>query len=423
MLELTRGGGSGGGGEGERDAWLVQQGPASGVNGASASYSGVTVGGSGAASDASDADACASTPRARCCRRRVCHCAPPCAHAAARLGCGGCEVMDCAVGWTVALLALVLALVVRQNVCWSSHDELDLYLSLAKDDEAGLGPVPLMHAHSHNDYQQALPLTLALSAGFCSVEADVFRSLDGAALYTGHVSASEHRLEDQYLTPLAELSLANGRGSLSRLSRRLGLCEQHVLLVDLKTSSVATWELLEQELQRVNAKAGFSVFECYRNSAGADADADADGAPDGGPGAAVGAALPEPQSPTGRSPVAVIVSGVPEGSIADFSRRMLAAPTRCSRLDGRWADGERVAADPAVRSVQAMISAEWEAAFEDPKKLRDMVHTAHAASALVRFWAAPDTVDVWTLLLDAGVDLISSDQIAGLSAFLLGNTV
>src|SRR5438552_3449936 len=42
-------------------------------------------------------------------------------------------------------------------------------------------PVPLIHAHAHNDYLHRRPLLDALDCGFCSVEADV-HLVDGQLL-------------------------------------------------------------------------------------------------------------------------------------------------------------------------------------------------------------------------------------------------
>src|SRR6266571_3355435 len=42
-------------------------------------------------------------------------------------------------------------------------------------------PMPLIHAHAHNDYEHARPLFDALDRGFCSVEADIYL-VDGQLL-------------------------------------------------------------------------------------------------------------------------------------------------------------------------------------------------------------------------------------------------
>jgi len=58
------------------------------------------------------------------------------------------------------------------------------------------------------------------------------------------------------------------------------------------------------------------------------------------------------------------------------------------------------------------------------KKLKSIVQAAHEKGRLVRFWATPDRrsperVALWSELNAAGVDLINTDDLAGLQAFLL----
>ena len=48
-----------------------------------------------------------------------------------------------------------------------------------------------------------------------------------------------------------------------------------------------------------------------------------------------------------------------------------------------------------------------------------MVRQAHDQRRRIRFWAIPDKPLVWQVLLDLGVDLINTDDLDGLSEFLL----
>jgi hypothetical protein len=50
--------------------------------------------------------------------------------------------------------------------------------------------------------------------------------------------------------------------------------------------------------------------------------------------------------------------------------------------------------------------------------LRQIVEKAHQQGRKVRFWNAPDTSEGWQLLWSAGVDLINTDDLAGLETFL-----
>src|SRR4051812_49632410 len=73
------------------------------------------------------------------------------------------------------------------------------------------GPVPLVHAHAHNDYEHPRPLLDALDRGFRSVEADMWLSKD--ALLVAHTPLGlkpERTLQRLYLDPLRERVKANG---------------------------------------------------------------------------------------------------------------------------------------------------------------------------------------------------------------------
>jgi hypothetical protein len=75
-----------------------------------------------------------------------------------------------------------------------------------------------------------------------------------------------------------------------------------------------------------------------------------------------------------------------------------------------------------------IISDSWFAHFKwrgrdaisdaERQKLRDAVAKAHARGRRIRFWAAPDNETMWRELDEAGVDMINTDNLAGLAAFL-----
>lgn len=328
-----------------------------------------------------------------------------------RLTCGLCECIECVVIFSLLLLVTTMALVIRQNVCWTSEDELQLYLDLEREngplDLFGTGgvspPVPLMHAHSHNDYQQSVPVRLALAAGFCSIEADVF--LRDNMLLTGHVQPSDNDLKDQYLRPLIQLAKRDEArpGPINPLSERLGLCTQQTLMIDMKSSSYDTWATLETILDEMNTEAGFQVFECYDNQ---------------------GEPLKEPQvRRTGLSPVQVVMSGIAPSEIPILANKLLSKGKHCTRIDGRYDASSPAPTDPSVIRTLGMMSASWHASYAG--NLTEAVEQIHAVAprAKIRFWDTPENTVTWRLLLDAGVDLISTDRISGLKAFLLGETM
>ncbi|HAH43669.1 MAG TPA: hypothetical protein DCM07_02215, partial [Planctomycetaceae bacterium] len=51
-------------------------------------------------------------------------------------------------------------------------------------------------------------------------------------------------------------------------------------------------------------------------------------------------------------------------------------------------------------------------------KLREIVRQAHAAGRRVRFWATPESEELWEELIAAGVDHINTDKLEKLHDFL-----
>jgi len=97
---------------------------------------------------------------------------------------------------------------------------------------------------------------------------------------------------------------------------------------------------------------------------------------------------------------------------------------RFAGLDGRLSDlGSQVPAH-----VMPMISDNWTKQFHwngngpmpesERTKLREIVKRAHDSGRVVRFWATPESETLWRELRAAGVDLINTDELARLAAFL-----
>lgn len=55
---------------------------------------------------------------------------------------------------------------------------------------------------------------------------------------------------------------------------------------------------------------------------------------------------------------------------------------------------------------------------KDQVALRAFGERAHAQGRQVRFWNTPDRREVWPVLKEAGVDLMGTDDLAGLAASL-----
>lgn len=256
--------------------------------------------------------------------------------------------------------------------CW-----FVLLFVVASQNALSAEPTPLVHAHAHNDYEHDRPLLDALEQGFANVEADVH--LVKGELLVAHdafqVRAGK-TLEKLYLDPL-QARAKEHPGSVYAEP------VEFTLLVDLKTEAEATYAALDMTLAKYP-----ELFTQWTKE--------------------------------GRKPgaVTVIVSG--NRPIETMSKQL---PRRAG-VDGRLADLEL----PAQAELMPLISDRWGAHFSwngtgeisaaDRTKLHAAVKAAHDRGQRIRFWATADTPEMWRELDAAGVDLINTDNLAGLAAYL-----
>lgn len=239
------------------------------------------------------------------------------------------------------------------------------------------GAAPLLQAHAHNDYRHTRPLFDALDQAFTSIEADVH--LVEGTLRVGHDAKEltpSRTLESLYLDPLAT-QVRTGNGEI------YPNCERFILLVDIKTDAQPACEQLRTLLRRYAEI--LTIVENGKVRPGA---------------------------------VQVVISGnrppldSDEEGISYFG------------WDGRLSDLESTV--PAQR--MPMISDNWNDHFtwkgdgpmpaEERVKLQSIVQKAHSAGRLVRFWGTPENESIWRELASGGVDLIGTDDLAGLAKFL-----
>jgi hypothetical protein len=241
-------------------------------------------------------------------------------------------------------------------------------------------PVPLPRAHAHNDYEHRRPLLDALERGFCSVEADVW--LVKGQLLVAHDLKDIHperTLEMLYLDPLNQRAEQNG-GRIFRGGPTL------TLLIDVKSDATNTYVALRGILARYR-----KILTEFR--------------PDN----------------TRTNAVTVIISGNRARGL------MTKEPVRLAACDGRLADLESGASPHLIPLISDSWSAhfKWRAGQEEGPlaeverlKLRQIVKRVHQQGRRLRFWAVPDSAVSWKELLHADVDLINTDDLAGLQTFL-----
>ncbi len=274
----------------------------------------------------------------------------------------------------------------------------------------------LQRAHAHNDYEKTeqkagrIPLLDALGHGFTSVEADIAHYQgDLRLVHFSFQAAGEDpafTLRNVYLDPLRQWLKENGSNA-----------PPLDLLIDFKSTDQTTWNVLREQLAEYP-----EIFARFAQ----------DGVTPG--------------------PVTAHLSGEPNRDMIN------ADPVRFAGYDGRSAqlinrDGTP-AAPLAYENFYSMVSQSW-TSFNLPTiywngigempearraALADYVARAHANGMKVRFWNTPDSVTtmnrdtgesvfdpakaaqreaIWSVLLEAGVDLINTDDLAGLQSFLL----
>lgn len=266
--------------------------------------------------------------------------------------------------------------------------------------EQSQAPVPaakaVPRAHAHNDYEHDRPLFDALHYGFASVEADIW--LVGDGLRVAHDRAADWSkvptLQDLYLTPLRDLAARHGNGGVYADGMPV------TLLVDIKSDGPATYRRLHEILAGY-AKGRPGFLTTYTNRAG--------------------------QYDVVKGAVTVIVSGNRPREV------MREQATRYAAYDGRRADvGPDVNPDDTPGFIP-LVSDNWATFFRgelawdgtgdipaDTKaELARVVNAVHREGKLFRLWNLPkDAPAVWGALHDAGVDLINTDDLAGLSKYL-----
>lgn len=233
--------------------------------------------------------------------------------------------------------------------------------------------VPLLNAHAHNDYRHERPLLDALEHGFTSVECDVF--LRDGRLLVGHEEKElqpGRTLESLYLRPLTERVAANHGHVYGKPSR-------FFLLIDIKSDPQPSYARIHDLLVQY-----------------------------------VGILTTWEDNVTNPGAVTVVITGArPRVKHVEDGKRY-------AGMDGRLTDLNSTSPSHQM----PMISARWSSHFnwtgngpipkEERAKLREIVRKAHASERVVRFWGTPEKEIVWHELLDAGVDLINSDELGRL---------
>ena len=255
---------------------------------------------------------------------------------------------------------------------------LAVLLNLQVEPIVAAAPKALPQSHAHNDYYHKRPLLDALERGFVSVEADVFL-VDGQLLvgHYVHELRPERNLESLYLQPLQKHVRASD-------GRVFDGDEQLTLLVDFKTDGEAAYRALHELLAN---------YEEMISTA-------------------------KEGKLTSRAVNVIVTGDRPVTTISSDQNRQVA-------IDGRLDDlKEKPSAE-----LTPLVSESWSSHFswrgngpmpeEQRRKLRELAEQMHSEGRKLRFWGTPDDPVIWKELQAAGVDLIGTDDLDALRAFLL----
>ncbi|MBD3223284.1 MAG: hypothetical protein GF313_01030 [Caldithrix sp.] len=260
-----------------------------------------------------------------------------------------------------------------------------LIMTVIKAQSPGLGGQITPHSliHSHNDYRGDHPLTDALKHHARSIEADIH--LVGNELYVAHTIIGirfGRTLERLYLKPL--------RRHINKMGNKVyNDGSQLIFLIDIKTSPQPTYRKLKFLLHKYK-----DIIEIF----GSDKQE--------------------------FKPVKIVISGnLPKQYMQQESVRYAAMDGRAHDLHSSY-----------CTDLIPIISEKWSRLFDwrgegdmpaaEKRKLHHFIKIAHQSGRLVRFWGTPEYPlnqrnAIWKELLNAGVDLINTNDIQDLKTFLI----
>jgi hypothetical protein len=224
-----------------------------------------------------------------------------------------------------------------------------------------------LNAHSHNDYVQAVPFFHAYNAGFGAIEADIFM-VNGTLLVAHdakHLNPA-NTFKKLYLDPI--------KAALKKDTSR-----QLTLLIDLKQDY---WYLMPELIHDLKPLRKF----CKGHN------------PNGKLLILISGNRPPP-SLFGTYPDYIFFD---EDLLHIYTADELNKVGQVSLQFSRYAKWKGIGAIPA----------------KDEARLKQVIDSVHALGKPIRFWDAPDNPNGWKVLMKLHADVIGTDLIDQLSAFL-----
>lgn len=224
------------------------------------------------------------------------------------------------------------------------------------------------NAHSHNDYEQASPFTLAYENRFGSIEADIW-------LKDGNIFVAHDAKDIQPARTLAALYLEPIQQILQKQKNIYPGQQKMFLLIDIKTEALSTLAALIKELEQYP-----SIIQQKQIII------------------AISGNRPKPEQYKDY-PDFIQFDGRPTEAYDKESLKKVALISEAFYKFSLW-KGEGTIKE------------------EEKKKMKTAVEASHQLKKPFRFWATPDTKDAWKTLMDIEADFINTDHIESLSHFL-----
>lgn len=221
-------------------------------------------------------------------------------------------------------------------------------------------PYTTANAHSHNDYEQNKPFTLAFNELFGSIEADIF--LSNGSILVGHNLNDlkpNRSLENLYLAPMVAYNP----------TRKLQL------LIDIKTEAITTLNALVDLLKKYPSIINNKNIRIV-----------------------ISGNAPKP-SEFAQYPDFIWFDGRIN---TDYTKEQL---QKIALLSGDYGN--------------FVVKRRWPLLPEDLEKMQAAINRSHGLEKPIRFWASPDFKDAWEQMITLKVDYINTDKISELSDYLV----
>ncbi|HJO94336.1 MAG TPA: hypothetical protein QF753_13120 [Victivallales bacterium] len=259
------------------------------------------------------------------------------------------------------------------------------------------GVTALEKAHAHNDYDHTVPLFDALDHGFTRIEPDVFilykdpgtgevindklkhfnesgqTDISNYIIMVGH-NYGEYKgtLYELYIKPLEQLK--SGQFVFEGYNKPI------LYMIDMKTNYPGSVEFMNTYLAQYK-----TLFNNYNSN-------------------------------IMDKPVNVILSGYNGGDFRESDYNyLLSVQNRYIGIDGRV--DKPLFGQNKSPELFPLISNSWDNRT-DEEFYKD-IKEAHADGHQIRFWGIDDNLSTWEKLYDAGMDVISTDNLQGVEDFLL----